>query len=481
MKKVYILLIISVLFIAKKSFALDAEILPAVFWSSQKAYLEINLEVLGTTVGQTIRPDRQLQSAVEVMMLIKQGDKIITFDKYNLRSPLSTIVQNMIDVRRFGLPEGEYNIEVTFTDLNNAKNTAVRTKNITVAAHKTQLFQSDIVLLRTFYKDSSQQTLNKNGFYMEPLPVCFYDKTTDKLQLYNELYNVKEDVAVTYHINQVLNGRESPTNIIGHKKVKPVQEITPLLLQLDISSLPSGYYTLSVDVRNRAKELLSQKNIPFNRSNPYLNIASQDNVTEDALNKEFVAQLDSFKLRYALKAISCKMRGDEGSLLNLLIKNNQTQAQRRFLFKYWAAKNPNNPELAYTNYMEIAAAIDKMFNTGFGYGFETDRGYVYLKYGRPDDMQTFENDAVAPPYEVWQYNDFELTRQKNVKFLFYNQTLVANDFRLLHSNARGEINNPRWKTVLYGGAKDQQIGNSIDGTEMQDNFGRNASRVLEDF
>jgi GWxTD domain-containing protein len=151
------------------------------------------------------------------------------------------------------------------------------------------------------------------------------------------------------------------------------------------------------------------------------------------------------------------------------------------LFKYWATKNPNDPKTTYEAYMTIVNAIDKMYNTGFGYGFETDRGYVYLKYGRPDDMQTFSNDAVAPPYEVWQYNDFPLTGQKNVKFLFYNQTLVANDFRILHSNARGEISNPRWKTVLYGGARDQQVGNSIDGTEMKDNFGRNVGRILEEF
>ncbi len=481
MKKIYLLLLMSFLGVANQATAIDAEIMCASFQNSKKNYLEVSVEIFGKTIGQNVRPDRKLQSGVEIIMLVKQGEKIVAFDKYNLRSPVSANVQNLIDVRRFSLAPGDYKIEATFTDLMDPKNVTTREKNVSIESPNDKIQQSDITLLKAFRKDSSEHPLVKNGYYMEPLTGLFYDKSATNLMFYDELYHINEEVVVTYHIDLDLNGHTNPTNIIAHKKLKPGQEITPLLLQFDISKVPSGYYILGVDVRNRAQELLSRKTIAFNRSNPYLNIVNQDNVSEDALNQEFVGRLDSAQLRYSLKAISCKMRGDEGNLLNLLIKGNQNSAQRRFLFKYWAAKNPNDPEAPYKAYMTIVNAIDKMYNTGFGYGFETDRGYVYLKYGRPDDMQTFSNDAVAPPYEVWQYNDFPLTGQKNVKFLFYNQTLVANDFRILHSNARGEISNPRWKTVLYGGARDQQIGNSIDGTEMKDNFGRNAGRILEDF
>ena len=479
MKKIILSFVFICLF--SRIYALDAALYCAAFYSQDKPFVEVNIEVIGQTLGQQILPTKKLQCGVQVLILVKQGDKIVTFDKYNLRGQQTQSVQNLLDIRRFALNEGTYTIVVEFEDLADPNNKASREKTLTIAADKSNIWQSDIVLLQTFKADSSTTNpLVKNGYYMEPLTTLFYNKTATNLMFYNELYNVKEDVAVSYYITKSINGQATMTNIIGQKKVKP-QAVGALLLQLDISKLGNGFYTLNVDVRNRLKQMLSQKTVTFDRSNPYLYMDVEDNVSNDALEKEFVAKLDTFQLRYSLKAISCKMRGDDASLLNRLVKEHNTQAQRRFLFRYWAVKNPNNPETAYNQYMEVAKAVDEMYKTGFGYGFETDRGYIYLKYGRPDDILTVENDAVAPPYEMWRYNDFPMTNQKNIKFLFYNQTLVANDFRLLHSNARGELSNPRWKTVLYGGAKDQQIGNSIDGTDMQDNFGRNASRLLEEF
>ncbi|RMF31243.1 MAG: hypothetical protein D6765_02085, partial [Bacteroidetes bacterium] len=64
----------------------------------------------------------------------------------------------------------------------------------------------------------------------------------------------------------------------------------------------------------------------------------------------------------------------------------------------------------------------------------------------------------------------------------YNPSLATNGFILLHSNARGEVNNPRWEIELYGQAPMEIDGsNYLDGTRMQDNIGRRARRLFEDF
>lgn len=131
--------------------------------------------------------------------------------------------------------------------------------------------------------------------------------------------------------------------------------------------------------------------------------------------------------------------------------------------------------------MEVAKAVDKMYDGGFGYGFESDRGFIYMKYGRPDDMVMVDNDPSAPPYEIWIYNDFPKTKQTNVKFLFYEPNL-GTDYELLHSNARGEINNPQWQIELYKNAPNEiQGSNYIDATQMQGNFNRRASQYFNDF
>ena len=33
-------------------------------------------------------------------------------------------------------------------------------------------------------------------------------------------------------------------------------------------------------------------------------------------------------------------------------------------------------------------------------------------------------------------------------FVFYEKDLVTRDYRMLHSNAIGELQNPRWKQIL---------------------------------
>jgi hypothetical protein len=62
-----------------------------------------------------------------------------------------------------------------------------------------------------------------------------------------------------------------------------------------------------------------------------------------------------------------------------------------------------------------------------------------MKYGKPSDMITVNDDPSSAPYEVWLYYDIPKLAQSNVKFLFYNPFLDGMDYRLLQSNARGEV------------------------------------------
>jgi GWxTD domain-containing protein len=168
--------------------------------------------------------------------------------------------------------------------------------------------------------------------------------------------------------------------------------------------------------------------------------------------------------------------------MNTLIRENKPDAMRLYLFSFWAKENPNNPEEGYKAYMKVARAIDDKFQSGFGHGFETDRGYVFMKYGAPSDAVTVENDPSAPPYEIWTYHQFPRTGQNNVKFLFYNPSLATNGFILLHSTARGEVNNPRWEVELYRNAPNELDDTDyFGGSQMQDNTGRHARRLMRDF
>jgi len=165
-----------------------------------------------------------------------------------------------------------------------------------------------------------------------------------------------------------------------------------------------------------------------------------------------------------------------------IIKKDSLRLQRLYLFNYWAGESPNDPAAAYNKYMEVARAVDELYNSGFRHGFETDRGYVYLKYGQPDDTELRDQEPTAPPYEIWTYYEFPTTNQNNVKFVFYNPSLAPGNFVLLHSTAIGERQNPQWLRELYRNAPNEIEGsNYFDGNGVMDNFNRNAERVFRDF
>jgi len=54
-----------------------------------------------------------------------------------------------------------------------------------------------------------------------------------------------------------------------------------------------------------------------------------------------------------------------------------------------------------------------------------------------------------------------------VKFIFYCEDIVSNDFRLLHSDLRGEIQNRQWELIL----KSRNNTYKGDQDSMNPNFG----------
>jgi len=168
-------------------------------------------------------------------------------------------------------------------------------------------------------------------------------------------------------------------------------------------------------------------------------------------------------------------------VLNIVIEQNDIPSMKNQLFSYWANKNSINPKSAYDEYMEVAKAVDYTFNWGLGYGFESDRGYTFMKYGKPTSSITIVDEADAPPYEIWYYDQFPQTNQNNVRFLFYNPSLAGGHYRLLHSTARGELFNEDWLGVLYKDVPNSDKSTNGVTTSVSTQFSRNAETYFNDF
>ncbi|MFK7809194.1 MAG: GWxTD domain-containing protein [Saprospiraceae bacterium] len=430
--------------------ALDASVAYATFKSPpSKSFVEVYLNIMGTTVSHKQLDSLSYQASVKVLILIKQKESIITFDKYILDGPQSKYPLDFMDVRRIGLPDGAYELEVEIQDMNDSTNFVSYNGKFDVAYQKESMLQSDLQLIHSLKPSALENAFVKNGYYMEPLPYNFYYKTDSVLIFYQELYNTDktfdDKFLLKYVVEKIQGNGDMEAKIMGHKKLDP-KPVNVILINKDISKLESGRYRLLVEVMNREGTVLSSRETQFDRSNPY---RDTEMLLDKPIEEVFVAKLDSAELRYSLKAIAANVDKSSVASLNAVLSKGDVESQRHFLYGFWA-RISTDPQKAYEGYMEVARAVDNTYKSGFGHGFESERGRVFMKYGKPSDIITVENEPSAPPYEIWFYEQVPTSPpQSDVRFLFYNPSLAAGNYQLLHSTCRGEQQNPQWEVELY--------------------------------
>lgn len=462
--------------------ALDMSVTPLVFKGPNQSYLEVQLFVLGSSVKFVPINESANKAAVNVLMLVKQDTTIVLYEKYTLNSPETLEPINFVDVKRFGLSDGDYQLEVVLEDANDPTNTSRFNRDLSIGFDNNKMAFSDIQLLSSFRKDPENGKLSKNGIHLETLPYQFYTKELKKLRFYTELYNTDQffqsDYKVRYRVElQYTNGRSR--TMIKKDMMKSPAAVMPILVQHSIKDLASSNYRLVLEVFDENDAVISEKSVDFQVSNP--NVARVIPRKEINVKDSFVEKLDSQAVRYSLKAIVPILDNGGEERINQLLKDKDLEMQKKVLLNFWTQQNQDSPDIMYNEYMKVARAVDETYKSGLGSGFESDRGYIFLKYGKPSDLILVEDEPSAPPYEIWFYNDFPTTNQHNVKFLFYNPSLAIGNFQLLHSTAIGEVNNPQWEVELYRDDTQSIQQTDFDTRRVPDNVGRRARRFFGEY
>jgi GWxTD domain-containing protein len=151
------------------------------------------------------------------------------------------------------------------------------------------------------------------------------------------------------------------------------------------------------------------------------------------------------------------------------------ESMKSFLFTFWQTRNPADPETAWRKYMEQVAYTDSEFGSRVKRGWQTDRGRVYLQYGKPNTRIERPNNPDYYPFEIWHY--YETNGMHNCKFLFYNPSL-SGDYELINTeNLPMEVKNADWKRMVKTGTSDSVAGVGREGFNQKD---RNTGDELEE-
>ncbi len=461
------------------------------FYNSQTGpYIETYLAVTGSTVVFAEKGNGKYQASIEVMIKMLQDGMIKYADKYNLLSPESVgpdkIDFNFLDQQRIPLANGKYFFELSVKDNHNTgAKPFVSTQEISIEYYPNQVTLSDIELVEDFRKidESKSNAAVKNGFEIIPYADNYYGPEAGSLKFYAEIYNTSrvagyETFLVSYHI-QTYEKKRILEAFRGFSK-KESAEVTALLAEMPIDKLPSGNYTLMVEVRNRKNEIIAFKECFFQRNNPMAIAEMQEgNIRSIDVSNTFVASMtNKDTLADYISSLQPISNAAETMFENNQLKIADVKLMQQFLYDFWARHNPTDPEAAWLEYHREVLKVNSEFGTLTKRGYETDRGRVYLQHGPPNKMIREYHEPSAYPYEIWHY--YKLESQSNRKFVFYNPDLVTNDFALIHSNATGEIYDNQWQLKLH--KRDTQINDYDRSFEINDKniFGNKINREYGD-
>ena len=417
------------------------------------SYLDISIGVDVRTL--TLHKEGgHFQAGVEVTILLKQDDRIVNFDKVSLQtgklSALADSNMTLTGQRRMLAENGTYQLEVMAKDLfDEARKTTLPEETFMVDFAEKSLNISDIWLVDYYEKGETNPNFSRHGLTMYPYLLPYYPTLRENLLFFAEVYGLDreyldEDVLITYSINP--KGSSQPLTGLQSFQKQKGQMVNIVMGSLPLAEVPSGEFDLKLTVRDKTNTVLSTRSLSFYRSNK-MGITELANLALIDIENTFVAALPDERMDFYLGSLKPIAVQKEVNAINSLLETPAADLKKQFFYNFWVTRDIKDPAKYWNAYHSMVLYTERQYATMTRKGFETERGRVYLQYGPPNEMDVSPYDGGARPYEIWTYNRTQIG-ETNVFFVFYNDDLVSNEFRLLHSSAMGEPKNDKWQEVL---------------------------------
>ncbi|MBV6472876.1 MAG: hypothetical protein JPMHGGIA_01145 [Saprospiraceae bacterium] len=446
------------------------------------SYVESRIYIDSKSWTASMLEDSMVQVEVHLTAILRTWQQeLVQVERVALLSPPSRKPGPFLHVFRWPVLPGNYLAEINAVDGQNPELSIGVIDSVAVRPFFGELILSDLQLMQGVRPgDSGSNPFEKNGIYGEPVPFDVVDRMQRILNVYFESHSadsIPPKAVYRFTLTRLRDGSPVELHSEWFRRRKQLS-IDPFLLSHDISELTTGDYRLTVELQDERGHVVDSRQCDFRRENPFWDqIARQ--IEGRVAERNYFDSLPLDRVEYGIRALHPLIEGAEGSAVNLLLKRSRERDKRLFLFSYFAERY-DTAVPAFEIFIRRAEYVDKTFQSGFGYGFESDRGRIYMRYGIPDEVIREEREPGAFPYEIWKYNKLTHNGQTNVRFLFYNPDLAGSDFRLLHSTAIGERQNRRWEIELYRNVPNEQKGSDFfEATEMLPGFNRRAREYFE--
>lgn len=435
--------------------------------------VECYLNVFGTSLNYK-SVDNGEQASVEVLYLLKQEEDIIEFSKRTVLSPISvdSVYDDFIDVQRFALKPGNYTIELELSDTNFPDKIERIVEDIHLNDRSKEVFFSDTQWVIAYKPSSEQSVYTKSGYDLIPYVSNFFPPAMSKMMFYAEIYGTdkmlgaEEVFLFKAHIEKKESKKIIESCVLRSKKTSA--EVVPILSHFDISELPTGNYHMVMEIRDKQNNLLSTSATFFQRAGNEAAKITELDYAQASIETTFVSSLNSIDtLNAFIQCLSPIASSNEKSLITRFDRYKDLDLMKKFFYSFWKERDSEHPDEAWQEYKTRVADVNATYSTAIKKGYETDMGRVYLAYGVPNTMTNRPSEPNAYPYQIWQY--YRADRFSNVRFVFYDRSLLMQDYELLHCDGiPGEIKNPRWDIMIH--SRDTPMRN-VDDNQGREHFG----------
>ena len=428
-------------------------------------YLECFFELDGPSCKKYFSNNSYFIGA-RITVSISKENKIIGFKKIDLSFPLNPDTEHFLAVERIPISNGVLDVEIEIMDLGDTMSTPQKmTDQLTVLNLDKGAFFSDIQWVGGFSTTQQENPFSKSGVDIIPHLSDVYQEEEKGLNAYFEIYNTDQyfgthPFVYSYEIQDKLGKSIPGTLRIKREQSKPV---IPILLTSNIEALAAGEYQLVVDLKDKDNQLIIQQKRSFIR------LGTKDNIDASAaINSFAAAYTDSLLLYEHIRSLQPIAQNVEKSMIEGM-KAYPLWRLQGFFYQFWNKRNPMSPEMAWRKYEQDVKACNEEFGTTIKRGWETDRGRIYLQYGKPSTRVIRNNDPDYWPFEIWHYYQTN-NNLHNKRFLFYNTSLNG-DMELLHSDVPSEITNFDWKNLVRSRQmNDPSTVNRLRNNQRQDPY-----------
>ncbi|MBD3385003.1 GWxTD domain-containing protein [candidate division KSB1 bacterium] len=288
-----------------------------------------------------------------------------------------------------------------------------------------QLQNSDIEFISSVKPGFGTSPFFKKGRLFIPNPSRRYGVLNPNLQFYYELYPSRssaDSLELTYSIQD-----QSQTEIKSFTSIKKAWgrriEVTEAF---DVDSLKSDIYELVITAT-----AAGMQSIVLKRHFEIVQIDFQAKATPEQ-QQQIDRLIRLFEILAPVATVTAYDQADPSSGFDIVAG-------------YWKRQDPN-PVTLVNEFLQQAMTRYRYANEHFGWakreGWQTDRGKILIKYGMPDEINRFANEADMLPHEIWVYQI-----DKNYHFIF-GDLRADGHYVLLHSNKEDELHNLHWRDWL---------------------------------